>query len=547
MGLKAYESTSFTLRGCRVPAANLLGGEEHYARRAGFKGAHAVVQRDAARDRRDGGRHRPRGARRGARVRARARPPRRPARARPPRARARKLRAARLLCWRAAWLADHAAAEHGRGVALQGASRRPSRSRSRAPAWRSLGEVGGRGDHLIEKLFRDVKAMDIVEGTGPDPAHRDGAPPARPAARPRSRLSGGREPYLDGALRAAFDAWQERALRALLAAAHVPGAPPRRAGALVALRRAARRGRARGARSLDGAGEARRVRVLLRAAPLPDALPRAAAAATTARRRADRGRRLRHAAPRAPPSACAPRARGGAALLGVDRSGFALGEARHTYARVRAARRATRRGALPAALPPLRARGLAVRRLVRERAPDAARGALLARARSTAAGRGAGVIVAEPLATARGALVARRGRRPRALAGGRSRARSGCRVARSAAPRARGAPRPRRRASTSRELRAARVRRGAARVARPAWRLGASRARASRRHGLRRGAGAARRRPRAREGAPRERVAAAQRRAAPRRRRGPPGDAAPRASASASCSRSRATSTSSST
>ncbi len=29
-----------------------------------------------------------------------------------------------------------------------------------------LGEVGARGDHLIEKLFRDVKAMDIVEGTG---------------------------------------------------------------------------------------------------------------------------------------------------------------------------------------------------------------------------------------------------------------------------------------------------------------------------------------------------------------------------------------------
>src|SRR4029453_14514915 len=39
MGLKAYESTSFTLRGCRVPVANLLGGEGHYAARAGFKGA----------------------------------------------------------------------------------------------------------------------------------------------------------------------------------------------------------------------------------------------------------------------------------------------------------------------------------------------------------------------------------------------------------------------------------------------------------------------------------------------------------------------------
>jgi acyl-CoA dehydrogenase len=29
-----------------------------------------------------------------------------------------------------------------------------------------LGTVGARGDHLIEKLYRDVKAMDMVEGTG---------------------------------------------------------------------------------------------------------------------------------------------------------------------------------------------------------------------------------------------------------------------------------------------------------------------------------------------------------------------------------------------
>ena len=29
-----------------------------------------------------------------------------------------------------------------------------------------LGEAGGAGDYLIEKLFRDVKALDIVEGTG---------------------------------------------------------------------------------------------------------------------------------------------------------------------------------------------------------------------------------------------------------------------------------------------------------------------------------------------------------------------------------------------
>ena len=29
-----------------------------------------------------------------------------------------------------------------------------------------IGTVGARGDHLIEKLYRDVKAMDLVEGTG---------------------------------------------------------------------------------------------------------------------------------------------------------------------------------------------------------------------------------------------------------------------------------------------------------------------------------------------------------------------------------------------
>ena len=39
MGLKAYESTSFTLEDCRVPAENLLGGEERYQRKAGFKTA----------------------------------------------------------------------------------------------------------------------------------------------------------------------------------------------------------------------------------------------------------------------------------------------------------------------------------------------------------------------------------------------------------------------------------------------------------------------------------------------------------------------------
>ena len=173
MGLKAYESTSFTLRGCRVPAANLLGGDDKYmspegsrgAKRAGFKGAmqsfnatrpmigamavgigRAALDEAAAFAREAG-----RGG--DARVRDRLERTRR------------KLRVARLLCWRAAWLADQ----------QQPNMVEASMAKAHAPAaaleatvlgMELLGEVGARGDHLIEKLFRDVKAMDIVEGTG---------------------------------------------------------------------------------------------------------------------------------------------------------------------------------------------------------------------------------------------------------------------------------------------------------------------------------------------------------------------------------------------
>jgi acyl-CoA dehydrogenase len=164
MGLRAYESTSFTLSDCRVPAANLLGGETRESG-AGFRtamrtfnagrpiiGANAVGMGRAALDealafaresdllRRE-------------RVRDRLE------------AMARRLRMARLVCLRAGWLADRErpnvveasmAKAMAAGVAQDAA----------ALGMELLGEVGARGDHLIEKLYRDVKAMDIVEGTG---------------------------------------------------------------------------------------------------------------------------------------------------------------------------------------------------------------------------------------------------------------------------------------------------------------------------------------------------------------------------------------------
>jgi len=165
MGLRAYESTSFTLSDCRVSAANLLGGEARYASNAGFKtamqtfnagrpiiAANAVGMGRAALDEALAFARENELLRR-ERVRDRLE------------AMARKLRMARLVCLRAGWLADRErpntveasiAKALAAGVAQE----------TTALGMELLGSTGARGDHLIEKLYRDVKAMDIVEGTG---------------------------------------------------------------------------------------------------------------------------------------------------------------------------------------------------------------------------------------------------------------------------------------------------------------------------------------------------------------------------------------------
>ena len=79
---------------------------------------------------------------------------------------ARKLKQSRLLCLRAGWLADQGAPP----TSWRPRCARPSPAQVgqevTSLGMELLGTVGARGDHLIEKLYRDVKAMDIVEGTG---------------------------------------------------------------------------------------------------------------------------------------------------------------------------------------------------------------------------------------------------------------------------------------------------------------------------------------------------------------------------------------------
>ncbi len=165
MGLKAYESTSFTLTDVRVPAANLLGGEARYESSAGFKtamrtfnagrpiiAANAVGMARAALDESIAF-ARAHDLLGDARVRDRIE------------AIARMVRKARLVCLRAVWLADQerpniVEASMSKALAAQIAQQ------ATGLGMELLGTVGARGDHLIEKLYRDVKAMDIVEGTG---------------------------------------------------------------------------------------------------------------------------------------------------------------------------------------------------------------------------------------------------------------------------------------------------------------------------------------------------------------------------------------------
>ena len=89
-------------------------------------------------------------------------------------------------------------------------------------------------------------------------------------------------------------------------------------------------------------------------------------------------------------------ARGAPRLIGIDRSGWALGEARRTWAAFALHGRA-RRGALPAALPRLGSGDLAVAGWMLNELADPARDALLD-ALGRAARRGAQLLVLEPLA-----------------------------------------------------------------------------------------------------------------------------------------------------
>jgi acyl-CoA dehydrogenase len=174
MGLRASETAELILDECRVPEENLLGGEERYQRAEGFLtamktfdssrpmvGALAVgIGRAAHEAARDFVRQAYLLTRPIARYRALAD---RLAE------NARRLQAARLLCWRAAWMADEGL-PNAREASMAKAVAAEAAMQACQDAVQVMGAHGVLDDdeagHLVAKWYRDIKVFDIFEGTG---------------------------------------------------------------------------------------------------------------------------------------------------------------------------------------------------------------------------------------------------------------------------------------------------------------------------------------------------------------------------------------------
>jgi len=170
MGLRASETAELVLEDCRVPEENLLGGEDLYRSKEGFMGAmktfnssRPMVAAMAV------------GIARAALERARDFVKENYVLARPL-ARYRQiadllatdfrlLEAARLMTWRAAWMADDgipnaAEASMSKAYAAQVGQKCVT------DAMQICGAAGLASDAFLEKWFRDMKVFDIFEGTG---------------------------------------------------------------------------------------------------------------------------------------------------------------------------------------------------------------------------------------------------------------------------------------------------------------------------------------------------------------------------------------------
>lgn len=170
MGLRASETAELVLDGCRVPAENLLGGEAHYAGKEGFLGAMKTFDASRpmvgifavgiARAAWEVATAFLRGELRGGAPSSRAR-----ALAESLAAGKARLDAARLLCWKAAWMADEGQPNAREASEAKAYAARVAMAVCR-DAMLAMGAAGLEESRFVEKWYRDLKVFDIFEGTG---------------------------------------------------------------------------------------------------------------------------------------------------------------------------------------------------------------------------------------------------------------------------------------------------------------------------------------------------------------------------------------------
>ncbi len=172
MGLRASETAEQVFEDCRVPVENLLGGESYYEEKGkeGFKTAMKTfdatrpmvavmavgiaracfeIARDWVKQTFALAQHTPRFRRVSEDLAWMER----------------EIQAARLLCWRAAWLLD-LKKPNSKESSMAKAYAGGMVQRVSAKAIEILGPEGVLANNLVEKLYRDQKVYDIFEGTG---------------------------------------------------------------------------------------------------------------------------------------------------------------------------------------------------------------------------------------------------------------------------------------------------------------------------------------------------------------------------------------------
>jgi acyl-CoA dehydrogenase len=170
MGLRASETAELVLEDVRVPVDNLLGGEKHYEGKEGFMAAMKTFDSS-----------RPMvgalglGIARAAYEYARdfikqsytlARPLARYAQLSDTLAEDKRLLdAARLMCWRAAWMADEGI-PNAKEASMAKAYAAKVAMKVCTDAVQLMGANGLEQHQLVEKWYRDIKVFDIFEGTG---------------------------------------------------------------------------------------------------------------------------------------------------------------------------------------------------------------------------------------------------------------------------------------------------------------------------------------------------------------------------------------------